>query len=262
MKVLAVFGSTSDRKVYRQLTEELELRHIDYELRIASAHKSPELVRELAASDYDFFIAGAGLSAALPGVIAAETIRPVAGIPCKGAFSGLDALLSVWQMPKGVAVMGTPVENATEAAKAAEFYSEKPERITVVRRSEAKAELLASKAEAFLSENGIAFDKIESDVPSYSREKTVYIDFINLDEAGLMKDSSVPVLSVPYTAREGDAKEALKMLNIRKGIWFGLGNTENACLAAVQLLNSGNRYTGFLNDYRKRIAEKIVNTEP
>ncbi|MBN2127641.1 MAG: AIR carboxylase family protein, partial [Candidatus Diapherotrites archaeon] len=90
MKALIFFGSGSDKNVFEPLMKELKETALEFELRILSAHKCPkELEKALKESNADLFIAGAGLSAALPGVIASQTIKPVIGIPCKGAYDGL-----------------------------------------------------------------------------------------------------------------------------------------------------------------------------
>ena len=262
MKTLIIFGSTSDRKVYQKIQQEFELKHLDYDLRIASAHKTPGAVEELIKGDYDLFIAGAGLSAALPGVIAAKTIKPVIGIPCKGAFSGLDALLSVWQMPKGVSVIGAPIENITEAVKLAELYEKGLSSIKLVKRSDEKPALLADKAKSFLDENKIPYELVESDVPSYNDSLSVYIDFIDINETAIMTNHDAIVINVPYSRKDADARDALKLLEITKGLWSGFENTTNACLSAVQLINGKGGYDDFFKEYRKNLADKLLNTHP
>src|ERR687885_1494961 len=103
--------------------EELEARGIGHEFEVRSAHRQPDAVAEWARSARDrglrVVIAGAGLSAALPGVVAAHTDLPVIGVPLAaktGVMNGLDALLSVAQMPPGVPVACVGVDNARNAA--------------------------------------------------------------------------------------------------------------------------------------------------
>ncbi len=108
-KVAVVLGSTSDQKTMEDCFEFLDGFDIDYELKILSAHRTPEEVRAfaMAAKDdgYNMIIAGAGLAAHLPGVIASYTTLPVIGVPIDaGAMDGLDALYSMVQMPGGVPV--------------------------------------------------------------------------------------------------------------------------------------------------------------
>lgn len=104
-----IMGSASDIAVVEKGTKVLEELGIPYEVAIASAHRTPRDVEGYAANapkrGIKVIIAAAGLSAALPGVVAASTTLPVIGIPVKGgALDGLDALLSVAQMPPGVPV--------------------------------------------------------------------------------------------------------------------------------------------------------------
>jgi 5-(carboxyamino)imidazole ribonucleotide mutase len=94
---------------------------IDVEVVVSSAHRDPEstaqLAREAADRGFDVVICGAGLSAALPGVVAAHTDLPVIGVPISaGTLGGLDALLSIAQMPPGVPVASVGIDNSRNAA--------------------------------------------------------------------------------------------------------------------------------------------------
>jgi 5-(carboxyamino)imidazole ribonucleotide mutase len=118
-----VMGSKSDMPVMEKAADELEQRGIRHEMRVMSAHRDPETVAEYAKNarmrGLRVIIAGAGLSAALPGVVAAHTDLPVVGVPLSSRTSvagGLDALLSVTQMPPGVPVGSVGVDNAKNAA--------------------------------------------------------------------------------------------------------------------------------------------------
>ena len=106
MSVQIVLGSKSDMKVAEKAVAVLKELGIPYKLSVASAHRTPELVEKLVSeADAEVFIAIAGLSAALPGVIASRTIKPVIGVPVSGTLN-LDAILSVVQMPPGIPVAG------------------------------------------------------------------------------------------------------------------------------------------------------------
>lgn len=119
MKVSIVMGSKSDSPVMKGAAEALELCGVEWEARILSAHRVPEelkeYVRRAESEGTACFIAGAGLAAHLPGVIASFTNRPVIGVPIRAAFDGLDALLSIVQMPKGVPVATVGVNNSFNA---------------------------------------------------------------------------------------------------------------------------------------------------
>ena len=122
-RVGIIMGSASDKPTLEPAEKELEERGIRFEIRVMSAHRDPDTVAEYAKNarmrGLRVIIAGAGLSAALPGVVAAHTDLPVIGVPLTSKTSvagGLDALLSITQMPPGVPVGCVGVDNAKNAA--------------------------------------------------------------------------------------------------------------------------------------------------
>ncbi|WP_455392483.1 5-(carboxyamino)imidazole ribonucleotide mutase [[Eubacterium] cellulosolvens] len=111
-----ILGSKSDLPVAEKVSSVLEDFEIDYEMHIASAHRTPEVVKKIIdESSAEVFIAIAGLSAALPGVIASHTLKPVIGVPVSGKVN-LDSILSMVQMPPGVPVAAVGLDNGTNAA--------------------------------------------------------------------------------------------------------------------------------------------------
>jgi 5-(carboxyamino)imidazole ribonucleotide mutase len=130
MSVQIVLGSKSDMKVAKKAIGVLKELGVKYKVSIASAHRSPELVDKLVSeADADVFIAIAGLSAALPGVIAARTMKPVIGVPVSGTLN-LDAILSVVQMPPGVPVAAVGLDRGDNAALlAAEIIALRDEKV-------------------------------------------------------------------------------------------------------------------------------------
>jgi 5-(carboxyamino)imidazole ribonucleotide mutase len=118
-----VMGSKSDMPAMERAEQELQERGIGSEVRVMSAHREPDVVADYARNarlrGLKVIIAGAGLSAALPGVVAAHSDLPVIGVPLTSKTSvagGLDALLSISQMPPGVPVACVGVDNARNAA--------------------------------------------------------------------------------------------------------------------------------------------------
>jgi 5-(carboxyamino)imidazole ribonucleotide mutase len=116
-------GSESDVERMKGATDELDERDIAWELEVRSAHRTPDAVAEYARAaagrGIKVLICGAGLAAALPGVVAAHSELPVIGVPLRSSLSvldGLDALLSIVQMPPGVPVATVGVDNAKNAA--------------------------------------------------------------------------------------------------------------------------------------------------
>uniref|UniRef100_A0A7C3J423 N5-carboxyaminoimidazole ribonucleotide mutase n=1 Tax=Candidatus Methanomethylicus mesodigestus TaxID=1867258 RepID=A0A7C3J423_9CREN len=111
-KVAVIIGSKSDEKLGLDLIDFLRGYEIDCSLEVISAHRNPEkLDRFIRNSDAEVFIAIAGLAAALPGVIASKTIRPVIGVPREVKLGGLDSLLSIVQMPPGIPVATVGIDN-------------------------------------------------------------------------------------------------------------------------------------------------------
>lgn len=120
-KVLIIMGSDSDLPKMESCLKELENFGVEFEARVCSAHRTPELAVELASeaetNGFGVIIAAAGLAAHLPGVLAAHTVLPVIGVPVEGgAMKGLDALYAIVQMPGGVPVATVAINGARNAA--------------------------------------------------------------------------------------------------------------------------------------------------
>ncbi|MFX1257552.1 MAG: 5-(carboxyamino)imidazole ribonucleotide mutase [Promethearchaeota archaeon] len=117
IQVAVIAGSNSDKEVYEKTEKVLKENKISYELKILSAHRDfKKLDDYIKSSDALIFIAVAGLSAALPGVIASKTERPVIGVPVSSKLGGLDALLSIVQMPPKVPVGCVGIDRGENAA--------------------------------------------------------------------------------------------------------------------------------------------------
>lgn len=120
MKVAIVMGSGSDRPVMEKASQMLDRFDIDHEVRVLSAHKTPDqaivFAEGAAAAGFGVIIAGAGKAAHLAGVMAAKSLLPVIGVPLAASLNGLDALLSTVQMPTGIPVATVAVDGAANAA--------------------------------------------------------------------------------------------------------------------------------------------------
>ncbi|MCP8319219.1 MAG: 5-(carboxyamino)imidazole ribonucleotide mutase [Candidatus Methylarchaceae archaeon HK01B] len=117
MEVAVIAGSKSDQKILEEICKVLEDFQIEYEKKILSAHRDrKQLEIYIMNSDADVFVAVAGLSAHLPGFIASLTIKPVIGVPISAKLGGLDALLSIVQMPSKVPVACVGIDNGKNAA--------------------------------------------------------------------------------------------------------------------------------------------------
>ncbi|BAP62402.1 5-(carboxyamino)imidazole ribonucleotide mutase [Methanococcus maripaludis] len=129
--ITIIMGSKSDVKIAEKAVSILKEFEIEYEVRVASAHRTPELVEEIVKnSKSKVFIAIAGLAAHLPGVVAAMTTKPVIAVPVESKLDGLDALLSAVQMPPGIPAACVGIDRGENAAiLAAEMLSISDERI-------------------------------------------------------------------------------------------------------------------------------------
>ena len=247
--VLILFASKGDEKSYRKVLKVLDKNKISYDFKLASAHKAPDEVDLILRQDYKIIISGAGLAAALPGVVAAKTIRPVIGVPCFGNYRGLDALLAIMQMPPGIPVLGVGVDKGDVAAQAA---------INILKRQD-KVVLVGDK-------NNNAFKKAEEILREFKAnhshsdqiiDKGVNIVFTKFDEPIEKKEQLV--IYCPVLMEKDDNAEA--SLNLLKhsghGLWVGLNNGTNAALAAIEILNIDNSFEERLVVYRREQADKV-----
>ena len=158
MKVAIFFGSKSDTEIMRGAANCLREFGVEYKAFVLSAHRVPEkleeTLRECEAQGCEVVIAGAGLAAHLPGVIASQTTMPVIGVPCKGAIEGLDALFSIVQMPKAIPVATVGINNSYNAGMLAV-------QMLAVGDKELKTKLVEYRKnmkEKFIAENGEGVD--------------------------------------------------------------------------------------------------------
>ena len=131
MKIQMILGSKSDMPVADKAIKILDEFDVNYDLKVASAHRTPDYLKEIVEkSDADVFIGIAGLSAALPGSIAAHTTKPVIGVPVSGKVN-FDAILSIVQMPPGIPVGAVGLDRGDNAALLAiEILSIKDKNLT------------------------------------------------------------------------------------------------------------------------------------
>ena len=119
-QVSIIMGSTSDLKIMEKAALFLDEMEVPFEMHALSAHRTPEAVEAFAKGAEErglqVIIAGAGMAAHLPGVIAASTVVPVIGVPINATLDGVDALLSIVQMPPGIPVATVGINNALNAA--------------------------------------------------------------------------------------------------------------------------------------------------
>ncbi|SHH36119.1 5-(carboxyamino)imidazole ribonucleotide mutase [Clostridium collagenovorans DSM 3089] len=158
MKVAIIFGSKSDTEVMKNAAKALKELGIEYKAYVLSAHRVPErlseVIVELENTGFECIIAGAGLAAHLPGVIASQTVLPVIGVPIKGALEGMDSLLSIVQMPKAIPVATVGINNSYNAGMLAA-------QILAVKYPEVRENLLAYRKnmkENFIKESDMGVE--------------------------------------------------------------------------------------------------------
>ena len=257
MTILLIAASKSDLEVMRKAAAALEKNGITSKMRVCSAHRTPEMLDKIieeaknSQSGYDAVIAAAGLAAALPGVVAAKTLLPVIGIPLTGAFEGLDAMLSIIQMPPGIPVLTTGVNNAEEAAKAAALIAKnKMKRINLVNHG--KSQKAVDRATETLNELGIEYslgDKI--------LETAINISFTGINEKEGASSETAVVINCPIAEKEM-ATDAVKLLQLtKKGAWVGLNRGENAAVAAAEMLKKDKELT----EYRWKMKIKVEEAD-
>lgn len=249
-KALIIFGSKSDEKTYNEIAKSLRKLKVDFDLRVSSAHKTPEDVDKTLENDYAAVIAGAGLAAHLPGVVASKVIRPVIGVPCEANYQGLDALLAIAQMPPGIPVLAVGVNKGEIAAQNCAKMMKKYSSVTIIGDKNNDA---VKKAAETLKRFVI--------VPNFDNKpnpNTINIEFTYFDEPIEKKDELIiycPLLS----EKDGKADAALNFLkHTNHGLWVGLNNGINAAIAAVEIMNIDNEYEGQLLTYRAEIGSKVL----
>lgn len=255
--VLVIFGSASDSPIFEKILSALKAKGISFEMRICSAHRTPEMLSEIISkTSAKVIIAGAGLSAALPGVVASHTVKPVIGVPCAGNYDGLDALLSVHQMPPGIPILGVGVNAAEQAAAAAEKILKGNKSVAIVKRgSVEEIEKRAAAAKELLQKFSVAFEE-----NGEAREGAINLEFFEMNETAAVSEEGKLVIFVPC-AKQNPANLSLKLLELSKqGLWVGLGRGENAAIAAMEILGQEQLAKKML-DYRKEMKEKIFQAD-
>lgn len=154
MKVAIIFGSKSDTEKMNGAAKALKEFGVEYKAFVLSAHRVPEALtatlNTLEKEGFEVIIAGAGLAAHLPGVIASQTILPVIGVPINGALEGVDSLYSIVQMPKSIPVATVGIDNSYNAGVLAV-------EMLAIKYSELKERLMTFRTEmkkTFLENNG------------------------------------------------------------------------------------------------------------
>jgi len=235
MRVLVLFGSKSDESIYGPLCEKLaKVGEVSFD--VISAHRDPmKLEERLLQKDFDLVVAGAGLAAHLPGVIASKTDKPVFGIPVASQLGGIDAFLAIVQMPAGIPVL-TVAPN--QSLQIIEFLSTRQMESSIVNivmadhlRSDASIKKELDEVYALAKEAAIEI------VISGQRAKENFN--VVVAESGSDMGSASNTIYLPYLSKENkaDYHYALNFFEMaqRGGIWVAGNNIRNAFRAYLKL---------------------------
>ncbi len=249
-KALIIFGSKTDEKAYNEIAKELKKQKVDFDLRVSSAHKTPDDVDNTLQRDYAVVIAGAGLAAHLPGVAASKVMRPVIGVPCEGNYQGLDALLAIAQMPPGIPVLAVGVNKGNVAAKNCAKMMKKYENVTII--GDKNNDAVKKSVETLKK-----FDIIPNFAGNPS-SKSINIQFTYFDEP--VEEKGELVIYCPLLDKDDDvAGSALNFLkHTSHGLWVGINNGTNAAIAAVEIMNIDNEFEEMLVAYRREMGKKVL----
>lgn len=242
-EVLVVFGSKSDENVYKQIADMLT----SYEVRICSAHRTPGILDEILKGSFKVIIAGAGLAAHLPGVIASKTTKPVIGVPCSGNFGGLDAFLSIVQMPPGVPVLAVGVDEAETAAENAMLMLKHYDGVNITGEIKNKRVEAAVKiVEKF---------KISCSFSAKPDKNKVNINFFNFEQTPKNQQGAL-IINVPL--KEGStARDSITLMEKSDCLLVGLNMAENAAIAAAEIMGKQKE----LKDYRDEMKKKVIEDD-
>jgi 5-(carboxyamino)imidazole ribonucleotide mutase len=268
MKALVIFSSKNDSGVGAPIVAQLRKSGFEVHFETVSAHRQPfRLDHVLTTSTFDIVIAGAGMAAHLPGVVASKTLMPVIGVPVSTYFAGMDALMNILQIPPGIPVLTVPPMNAkssgplwTELARLSTTIDQlhfDPSRDLICFVGDKKTVINdeSKKARAILESAGIswAYDK---------KPRAGVVNIFPLSKGSAPKGLKiprdcvpifVPVFSKKDLARAESAVTLIKNISNAKvkGFWVGANNFTNAVCGALQLYNSGGRYNALLTRVKK-----------
>ncbi|MBI2133146.1 AIR carboxylase family protein [Candidatus Woesearchaeota archaeon] len=244
-KILVVFGSKSNKPVYDRVIACLKRLGADFEFRVCSAHRTPEVLDKMLKEDYSVVIAGAGLAAHLPGVIASKTTAPVIGIPCRDNFGGMDSLLSIIQMPPGIPVLSVGIGLAEDAAESAAKILDPPDGVSIVSKAP-----YSEKAAEILEMLDVQY-KLSGSLNS----KCINLRFEDLNHISEADESEALTINCPVS--ENVHEGILNLSKIKSGLWVGLNRAENAAIAAAEILGRKRELDG----YRKQAASAVIDDD-
>jgi 5-(carboxyamino)imidazole ribonucleotide mutase len=269
VKAVVIFGSPSDSGVYTALSSYLQELGMGAVTETLSAHRQPRELEEFLENEkYDVIFAGAGLAAHLPGVCASKTIKPVFGVPVTGAFLGLDAFLSIVQMPAGVPVLCTPVNDTVMGPLFCQNLLkmggilDHPLHFIV---GEGKAQWPFVEKELTRGKDILSAFGKKFTIGPVPNEKAINIS-LQLDLGGESEGApvasanhepwrTIPTITVPMMSPRdlNNPENALVLFKSLKkgGTFVGVNNVRNGVLMALRFMNEKGKYTALLEKYKR-----------
>jgi 5-(carboxyamino)imidazole ribonucleotide mutase len=265
LRINVIFGSKSDNKVYEPLIADLKkIDGVKVFSDVCSAHREPHRLSQLIKDNpCDLFIAGAGLAAHLPGVVASQTETPVIGVPCDDILQGYDALLSTLQMPKGVPVLAAGVNKTDSVVNFVRWYAQNSKSPPIFRVHAPKwAANLVEKITSPLEEIGWDFVSHTPDVDHPPGIFSLVLADLFIPPPSTDSESGAAEmlpgskqgiwLGLPVFASavyDGDIKQ-LGGITSQGGLWVGINNTTNLLITLLQLWPIGSKEQDLLRMLR------------
>lgn len=256
MRINVLFGSESDKGIFEPLCDRLRaINGVDVFFEVCSAHRDPERLRKIITEKpCDLYITGAGLAAHLPGVVASQTITPVIGIPCNDILLGLDALLSIIQMPKGVPALAAGVSAVDHVVSFVSWYAGNMVKPPILKvNAPAWATKQVEQLKKPLEEIGWQF------ADSNNASNILELQLVDLQSRGALHAPATTFLGAPIiekTPFEGDPKNILEITS-RGGLWVGINNITNMQIALLELWQISSKEQGLLKELKGGVKQSV-----
>lgn len=253
MRINVLFGSESDKGIFEPLCDRLRaINSVEVFFEVCSAHRDPERLRKIITEQpCDLYITGAGLAAHLPGVVASQTITPVIGIPCNDILLGLDALLSVIQMPKGVPALAAGVSAVDSVVNFVAWYAGYIGKQPVLRVS---APSWATKQVEQLKK---PLEEIGWQFVDDKTTKALDLLLIDLQKPAAINEKTflgVPVIE--KTPFEGDPRVVSEITG-KGGLWVGINNITNLQISLLELWQISSKEQGLLKELKGGVKQSV-----
>lgn len=254
MRINVLFGSESDKGIFEPLCDRLRaINGVEVFFEVCSAHRDPERLHKIITEKpCDLYITGAGLAAHLPGVVASQTITPVIGIPCNDILHGLDALLSVIQMPKGVPALASGVNAVDSVVNFVAWYASNIGKQPLLRvNAPSWATKQVEQLKKPLEEIGWQF--VDDKAPN---ALDLWLADLQAVKSTNEKTTFLGVPIIEKTPFEGDPR-AVSEITSKGGLWVGINNITNLQIALLELWQISSKEQGLLKELKGGMKQSV-----